>query len=92
VIVYCRHHALQLCILERHPSTGIVQLRYQEPRWRPEHRLKAGLDRKDNVTWNLTDWTRPTIPAGGCPRCGVRQLLADDLREVFETGSAKISR
>jgi hypothetical protein len=97
VIVYCREHARLrhehrhvLAIVEHAPITGKVRLRYRSPNWRGRHVRMTG-DRY-NQTFVLSEWTRPTVGAGGCECCGVRELSVVDLLSRFAEGRSKISR
>jgi hypothetical protein len=51
----------------------------------------ARLDSHENALWNLSEWTRPTVPVEGCRCCGVREIRVADLLRAFEEGHAKIS-
>jgi hypothetical protein len=89
VIVYCREHGRVRCIVERVPVTDIVRLRYHSPQLKNRHVEIIGT--YDNVTRNLTDWPRPTVDAGGCERCGLREFPVADLLLAFEEGRSKLS-
>jgi hypothetical protein len=91
VIVYCRDHGSDLCIVEM-SSGRFAQLRSRDPRWRDRHAAMAQIEGRHNAVFNigLPDWSRPTVEARGCRDCGPRELPVQDLLAAFAAGLPKI--
>ena len=90
MIVYCRFHGDVMGVVERHPVGGFPQLKYRGPRMRAHHMAAARHEGHDSAFQRLDNRSRPTLEAGGCERCGLREVQIKELRAAFEAGLPKI--